>query len=174
VQVGQVPIALRDVEPVADEELVGDREADVANGQILDEAAVRSVEQGHDSQRGGLAQPQGLAEVVQRQACVDHVLDDQDIAERDLPVEVLQEPDPRVPARIGVGTVAGELDEVDRVRNRDCTGQIREEDGARLQRGDEQRFATGVVAGDLAAELRDTRRQLLTREVDLTDAGTRR
>jgi hypothetical protein len=41
VQVRQVAVALVEVEAVADEELVGDGEADVADGQLVDEAAVR-------------------------------------------------------------------------------------------------------------------------------------
>ena len=44
VQVGQVAVALVEVEAVADEELVGDGEADVADRQVVDEAAVRAVE----------------------------------------------------------------------------------------------------------------------------------
>jgi hypothetical protein len=169
VNVRQVPVALRDVEAVTDEELVRDREADVANREILDEAAVRPVEQCDDGERGRLAEPERLAQVVQRQARVDHVLDDQDVAVRDLRVQVLQEPDPRVAARVGVGAVARKLDEIDPVRNRDRTRQIGEEDGARLQRGDEQWLTPVVVTGDLAAELGDARGQLLPREVDLAD-----
>jgi hypothetical protein len=173
VEVRQVPVALRDVEAVTDEQLVGDGEADVANREILDEAAVRPVEQGDDGERGRLAEPERLAQVIQGQAGVDHVLDDQDVAVRDLRVQVLQEPDPRVSARVRVGAVARQLDEIDPVGNRDRAGQIREEDGARLQRGDEQRLTPVVVTGDLAAELADARTQLLAREVDLADGVPR-
>ena len=45
VEVGQVPVPLVDVEAVADEELVGDGEADVADRQVVDEAAVGAVEE---------------------------------------------------------------------------------------------------------------------------------
>ncbi len=92
---------------------------------------------------------------------------------RDLRVQVLQEPDPRVAARVRVGAVARQLDEIDPVRNRDRPGQVREEDGARLQRCDEQRLTPVVVTGDLAAELGDARVQLLAREVDLADGVPR-
>ena len=47
-QVGQVPVALPELEAVADEELVGDGEADVAHRQVVDEAAVGPVEQRRD------------------------------------------------------------------------------------------------------------------------------
>jgi hypothetical protein len=65
--------------------------------------------------------------------------------------------------------VSGELDEVERVRERKSARQIGEEDDARLQRPDEQRLAAGVVARDLGAELCDPRRELVAREVDLAD-----
>ena len=55
-QVGQVAPALVQVEAVADEELVRDREADIADGQIVDEAAVGPVEERRHVERGGVAQ----------------------------------------------------------------------------------------------------------------------
>jgi hypothetical protein len=56
--------------------------------------------------------------------------------------------------------VAGELDEVERVEDRDRPRKVRDEDEARLQRPDEDRFAAVVVARDLGAELANARRQL--------------
>ena len=47
-QVGQVPVALPELEAVADEELVGDGEPHVAHRQVVDEAAVGPVEQRRD------------------------------------------------------------------------------------------------------------------------------
>ncbi|HEV8686460.1 MAG TPA: hypothetical protein VGQ84_04240 [Gaiellaceae bacterium] len=44
-QVGQVAVALVQIEAVPDEQLVGDREADVPDRQVLDEPSVRAVEQ---------------------------------------------------------------------------------------------------------------------------------
>ena len=67
----------------------------------------------------------------------------------------------------GVGAVvAGELDEVDLVRDGDRAREVGEEDEARLQRRDEERLTAGVVGGDLTSELTDPRLQLLAREVD--------
>jgi hypothetical protein len=72
----------------------------------------------------------------------------------------------------GVGAVvAGELDEVDRVRDRDRSREVGQEDEARLQQRDEQQVAPGVVAGDVRAELGDPGLQLFRREKDFTDAG---
>jgi hypothetical protein len=168
-QVRQVPKPLPDVEPITDEQLIRDGEADVPDRQILDEAAIGAVEQRDDGQRRRLPQAERLGEVVQREAGVDDVLDDQDVAVRDLRVEILEQADPRVAAGVRVGAVAGQLEEVDRVRDRDRTREVGDEDEARLERGDEQRLAIGVVARDLTAELADARRELLSRQVDLAD-----
>jgi hypothetical protein len=106
---------------------------------------------------------------VQRQARVDDVLDDQDVAAGDAAVEVLQEPDPGMAARVGIGAVRGELDEVECLRDVDGARQVGDEDDARLQRRDQERLAALVVTGDLAAEFDDALAQLLTAEVDLAD-----
>jgi hypothetical protein len=168
-QIRKVPVALGDVEAVADEKLVRDREADVADGQVLDQAAVRPVEEGHDGKGRGLAEPQRLAEVVEGEPRVDDVLDDQHVPMRDFGVEILEQPDPSVTARVRVGAVARELDEVEPVRDPDRAGEVGEEDDARLQRRDEQRLAAVVVPRDLVSELPDACSQLPAREVDLPD-----
>ena len=49
-EVRQIPKLLVEVEAVADEELVGDREAHVADRQIVDEPSVGPVEQGRRRQ----------------------------------------------------------------------------------------------------------------------------
>jgi hypothetical protein len=74
----------------------------------------------------------------------------------------------------GVGAVvAGELDEVDLVRNRNRARKVGEEDEARLQQRDQQQLALGVVPGDVRAELVDAAAQLLGGEEDLAYAGIR-
>ncbi len=75
----------------------------------------------------------------------------------------------------GVGAVvAGELDEVDLVRNRNRARKVGEEDEARLQQRDQQQLALGVVPGDVRAELVDAAAQLLGGEEDLAYTGIRR
>jgi hypothetical protein len=111
------------------------------------------------------------AEVVERQAGVDDVLDEQDVAVGDLRVEILEQADARVAAGVGVRAVAGQLDEVERVEDPDRAREVRDEDEAGLQRRDEERLAPSVVTGDLPAELSDAGRELLPREVDLADLG---
>jgi hypothetical protein len=67
--------------------------------------------------------------------------------------------------------VAGELDEVDLVRDRDRAREVGEEDDARLQQGNEQQLPACEVRRDLRAELVDPCPQLLGGEEDLADAG---
>jgi hypothetical protein len=170
VEVREVPEALVEVEPVADEELVRDGEADVAHRDVLDEPAVRPVEQRHGGERRWGAERERLAEVVERQTGVDDVLDDDDVAAGDLRVEVLEQPDAGVAALVGAGCVARELEEVEPVWNAERAREVGEEDEARFQRRDEQRLAADVVAAEFAAELAYARRQLLAGEVDVAEA----
>jgi hypothetical protein len=76
-----------------------------------------------------------------------------------------------VAARPRADAVARELDEVEGVVDRQRPREIGEEDDARLERGDEERLAPGVVGADLAAQLADARRDLLGTEVDVADAA---
>ena len=106
---------------------------------------------------------------MERQARVDDILDDQDVAPLDRGVEVLEEPDRRAAAGL-VGAIARELDEVDVVDDRKCPAEVDEEDDARLQRRDEERLPSCVVLPDLGAELADPRGDLRGGEVDVADA----
>ena len=101
----------------------------------------------------------------ERQARVDDVRDEDHVAPLDRLVEILEQPDA---AAAAVG-VARELDQVDRVQDRDRPREVGEEDGARLQRRHEQRLAAGVVGGDRGAELADARSDLGGREIHLSD-----
>ena len=132
VQIREVSVPLVEVEAVADEELVRNGEADVPDRQVLDEAPVGAVEERHRRERARSAELERPAEVVERQAGIDDVLDDQDVATLDGGVEVLQEPDRRAAAGL-VGAVARELDEVDVVDDRERAAEVDEEDDARLQ-----------------------------------------
>jgi hypothetical protein len=67
--------------------------------------------------------------------------------------------------------VAGELDEVDLVRDRERPGEVGKEDEARLQERDEQEVPVGIVGPDLLAQLADARPELLGAEKDLADMG---
>jgi hypothetical protein len=102
---------------------------------------------------------------VHGQAGVDDGVDEHDVAPVDLRVEVLEEPDPFVAA-----AVPGELDEVEAVVDLNRARQVADERDAGLERADEQRLLTGVVAGDLGADLADASRDLRGVEEYLADA----
>jgi hypothetical protein len=169
VQVGQVPVPLLEVEAVAHEELVGDGEAHVADRQVFDQPPVGPVEEGYDRERGRVAKRERLAEVVQGQAGVDHVLDDEDVSVGDLGVEILEEPDASVPASVRARGVARELEEVDPMRDAQRPREVGEENEASLQRRDQERLEPLVLPRDVATELADARLQLLAGEVDLPE-----
>jgi hypothetical protein len=170
VEIRKVPEALVQVEAVADEQLVGDGEADVADGEVLDEAAVGTVEQRDGGERARRAQRERLAEVVERETGVDDVLDDHDVPAGDLRVEVLEQADAGVAALVCAGGVARELEEVEAVGDAERAREVGDEDEARLQRRDEQRLEPVVVARELLPELADACLQLPPGEVDLTEA----
>src|SRR6188508_1963126 len=80
--VGQIAVALVVVEAVADDEPVRDREADVVDGD-LGQPSRGLVEQAADPDRGRVALPEVAQEVVERQAGVDDVLDEDHVASLD-------------------------------------------------------------------------------------------
>jgi hypothetical protein len=69
--------------------------------------------------------------------------------------------------------IAGQLEEVELVRDGNRPREIGQEDEARLQRRDQERVFALVVAGDVGAELSDTCGDLGGGEVDLPDARIR-
>jgi hypothetical protein len=66
--------------------------------------------------------------------------------------------------------VAGELDEIELVYQRDRTRQVGDEKQRTFERRDEQQIETGVVGGDLGAQFADPCLDLLAGEVGLADA----
>ena len=165
VQVGKRAPALVKPEPVPGEELVRDGEPDVVEGHVVHEPPVGAVEESDRRETRRAPERERARQEVQGQPGIDDVLDDEDVAADDRRVEVLQQPD-RAGTPAGVG---GKLEEVDAVRDRQGTGEVGEEDGARLERCDEQRLAARVGAGQLGAELGDPAPDLVTGQVDLPD-----
>ena len=100
----QVPVSLPVVEAVADHELVGDLEADVVHRDV-DEPARRLVEQRADPERGRVLAAQVPDEVVEGEAGVDDVLDQQDVLVGDARGQVLDDPDQA--RRLGLRAAVG-------------------------------------------------------------------
>jgi hypothetical protein len=108
-----------------------------------------------------------------RQPGVHDILDEEDVQARERYRRVLEEADARMSAGVG-SVVARQLDEVDLVRDRDRAREIRQEDEARLQEGDQEQLAALVVLGDLRAQLGDAFSQLLGAEEDLSGSRVAR
>src|SRR4051812_48931043 len=162
----QVAVALGVVQAVADGELVRDLEAHVARND-LDLAPFRLRQQRADLQRRGVARAEIPHQILQGQARVDDVLDDQHVAALDRRVEVLE--DPHHAAGVGLRAVAGHGHEVDLDRDVDLAHQIAEEEHGALQDADEQQVAAVVVARDLGPELGHPRPQLVRLDEHLPD-----
>jgi hypothetical protein len=90
------------------------------------------------------------------------------VAPHDRDVEILD----HAGGRAATARIGRELEEVELVRDRERPREVGEEDGARLQRRDEERIPARVGDRDLGAELRDAGGDLLPREVDLPDGAS--
>src|SRR6476469_4986823 len=88
--VGQVAVALGPVQPIADDELVGDVEADVGDVDVVAHR-VGFAHQRADPQRPRVAGREVSQQPRQRQARIDDVFDDQHVAVVDVAVEVLED-----------------------------------------------------------------------------------
>ena len=102
---------------------------------------------------------------MHRQAGVDHGVHEHDVTALDLGVQILEEPDAVV-----VLAVAGQLDEIEVVMDRDRAREVADERDARLERADEQRLAARVVARQLGADLPHPAAELVGVEEDLADS----
>src|SRR5205807_269746 len=143
------------------------------DGQALEDAPARSIQQGADLEARrcpGLQEPQ---EIPGGQARIDDVLDQQDVAAGDLDIEILDQPHG---AALGGGAaVAGDGHEVHGDRDRDRAAEVGDEVDGSLQHRDQQGKTAGVVPGDVPREPGDPGGDLLLREEDLLDVfrGTR-
>jgi hypothetical protein len=87
----------------------------------------------------------------------------------DLQRDVLEEAD-AVVALLLLGAVAGQLDEVERMVDRQCARQVADERDASLERPDQEGLQALVSTRQLGAELEYTGRDLVGVEEDLPDA----
>src|SRR6476469_3093821 len=68
----EVAVALLVVQPVSDHKLVGDLETDIGKPDVY-QAHAGAVEEGTNTQGSGLAAPQQLKQVSERQARINHI-----------------------------------------------------------------------------------------------------
>src|SRR5207249_4283921 len=102
--------------PVTDDVVIGDLESDIAN-RDLHQAAQRAVEKRDDLERGRLSPPQLGQHIVDGEAGVDDVLDEQDVPALDGIVDVARDAHARV--RLSGGE-ALQVEIVDHERDLDC------------------------------------------------------
>src|SRR5712692_5440785 len=148
----QVAVTLGVIEAVAHHELVGDLEAHVV-GLDLPDPALGFIEQRGNTQRAGLALLEDAAEVVQRQAGVEDVLDQDDVQPLDTGVEVLGQA--HLAGRLAALAVARDRHEIQRNFQADLADQIGEKNRGALQHTDQVHALAAEIAADLAAHLAD-------------------
>ena len=112
VEVRQRAPALVEPEPVAGKQLVGHGEADVLERDVVDEPAVRAVEERHGGEARRPALGEAPREEAERQPGVDDVLDDHDVTTGERTVEILEQPHAAAASSAAVGS---ELDHVELV-----------------------------------------------------------
>jgi hypothetical protein len=171
-QVREAPEPSVEVEPIADEEVVGNGEADVAERDVVDEPPIGPVQERAGRDLARPAQGERLDQVVERQARVDHVLDDEDVTPRDREVEILDQANLGLAAQRTV--IPGEDDEVERMRDLDRAREVCQKDERALENGDEDGLAPCVIVRDLRPQLVDPCLDLVTGEIDLSDPRVER
>jgi hypothetical protein len=167
VEIGKGTPTLVETKAVAREQLVGNGEADVAKRDVVDEAAIGSVEEGDGREARRISERERPAEEVERQASVYDVLHEYDVTTGERRVDVLQQAN----AAGAAASIRREFHDVERVGDRQCSRQIGEEDDARLEGRDEDRIESRVVAGELGSELENAGRDLGPAQIDRPDGA---
>src|ERR1017187_407672 len=151
------------VQPVTHYKFVGDLEADVVDVDGP-QAAFGLVEQGGDADGVGLALVEQMHEVVESDACIHNVFDNQDVGAFERNVEVLGDLD-----FTGAGSalaISGDAHEIEGDVALEGAGQIGEEKAGSLKNANELQLARGIIAGNLRAKLADPRLDLLGGDQD--------
>src|ERR1035437_5359609 len=147
----EVSVHLPEVETIPHNERVRDFEADIAE-RDLDEAPGGLVEQGADLDGAWVLTLEIAEQVIQGQAGVDDVLNEQNISAIDWRAQILE--DSYQAGRFGCrSAVARDFHEVDPQRQVDAPHQVRHEWQGTLEDTDERQFVAGIVGADLPSEL---------------------
>jgi hypothetical protein len=162
--VGEVAVAFGVIHAVADDEEVGDGEADVI-GLDFFEAAGGLVEESGDSQGLGVVLEEDLAQVRQCKTGVEDVFNDEDVFAFDGLVEILDEFD--CSGRALAFAVAGDGDEVECGVDLNVAREVGEKRGGAFEDSDHDELFTCEVVGDLRAHFGDALGDLLAGVEDL-------
>src|SRR5579863_6182204 len=150
--VRQVPVAVVQVEAVADDEAVLDGETKVVDRHGHARAGRLVQERAYPHARRA-SRAQEVDQVRHRQAGVDDVLDEKDVLVFDGSHEILCDLDDAGGLR--PLAVRPHPEKIDPERQVDGSREIRGEHEAPFQHTDQDEVTTGVVPGDLFAELTD-------------------
>ena len=124
-------------------------------------------QEGGDLQRSGLAALEVLHQILERQARVQNVLDDQHVATADVDIQVLN--DTHDTRGLHTVAVARNSHEIDVGRQLDLTHQVAHKDHGAAQDRNQHQILTRVVARNLLAQARDDTVDILLREQNLLD-----
>jgi lysophospholipase L1-like esterase len=147
VGMGQVAVALGVVDAIADDEFVGNVEADPFGGDI-GLAAAGLVEQGADFHAAGMARVENFQHMLERVAGIDDIFHHQHIAPGDLAAQILQ--NAHFPARCHGIAIGGGFEEIDLDRQVQLAHQIGDEDEGTAQQADNhQLVGAGIIGRNL-------------------------
>ena len=124
-------------------------------------------QEGGDLQRSGLAALEVLHQILERQARVQNVLDDQHVATADVDIQVLN--DTHDTRGLHTVAIARNSHEIDVGRQLDLTHQVAHKDHGAAQDRNQHQILTCVVARNLLAQARDDTVDILLREQNLLD-----
>ena len=154
----EVAVLVGVIQAVSDDELVGNVETDVLDIQRAGHG-LRLAEHRHDLDGVGVAAAQVLHQVAQRQAGVDDVLDDEDVAALDVLGEVLE--DAHHAAGLRTGTVGRHGHPVHGHVGLHRAAQVRHGHDSTVEHTNHEDFPPRIVGVDLGSDLADTRGHLL-------------
>lgn len=167
-KVVEVPVALTDIEAVPDHKLVGETEAYVAKiGFHLLHALFQK--ESTDLEAGWVASGKVLAQVVEREATVDNVFDDDDVSTSEVDIKVLH--DANDAAGLRCGSVGRHRHEVEFYGKRNGAGDVGHEHDCALEDRNEQWRSAGIVGSDFFAEFSDALLNRFVGDEDLTKMG---
>src|SRR5579872_7042442 len=145
----EVAIALRVVQPVSDDEFVGNLEPDVIRLYVFLDAPLRLVEKRGDLQRIRFALLQNTQQISEREPGVQNIFHHDDVEPFDAGVQILVEP--HLAGRLAAVPVAGDGHEIHGNFHANLAHQIGKKNGRALQDSDQMDALALVVLGDLRA-----------------------
>jgi hypothetical protein len=147
--IGEIAVALAEIEAIAHYELIGDVEADVIHG-YLDLPSGWFVEESDNAYRSGSSGGQILKQIVQRKAGIEDVFDQDNVPVFEALVQILE--NSNFAAALGGGAVAADGNEVEGDTQINRPDQICVEYAGSFQNSNQVGQLPFIVPGDLGAQ----------------------